>query len=57
MLWSMLGSLALAIGMATAAELSEPPGPKEREEAVTLPEPPEEERSPALAGGPRTNGF
>jgi len=57
MLWSMLGSLALAIGMATAAELSDAPGPKEREEAITLPEPPEEERSPALAGGPRTNGF
>ena len=49
MLWSMLGSLALAIGMATAAELSHARRPRE-EEAVTLPEPPDQDRSPALAG-------
>ena len=39
MLW-MLGSLALAVGMATAAELSDPRSPKERGEVVTFPEPP-----------------
>ena len=49
MLWSMLGSLALAIGMATAAELSDARRPH-GEEAVTLPEPPERNRSPALWG-------
>jgi YihY family inner membrane protein len=49
MLWSMLGSLALAVGMATAAELSDARRPHE-EEAVTLPEPPEHDRSPALWG-------
>jgi YihY family inner membrane protein len=49
MLWSMLGSLALAVGMATAAELSDARRPHE-EEAVTLPEPPEQDRSPALWG-------
>jgi YihY family inner membrane protein len=56
MLWSILGSLALAIGMATAAELSDARRPHEEEEAVTLPEPPEEEPAPALTGNPRTYG-
>ena len=49
MLWSMLGALALAIGMATAAELSRAGRPHE-EEGVTLPEPPEQDRSPSLSG-------
>ena len=57
MLWSMLGSLALAIGMATAAELSDDRRPKEQEETVRLPEPTEKERSPALAGDRRAYGF
>src|SRR5919197_1674928 len=48
MLWSMLGSLALATGMATAAELSHARRPDE--EAVTPTQPPERDRSPALAG-------
>jgi YihY family inner membrane protein len=49
MLWSMLGSLALATGMATAAELSEARRPPE-EKPVTPPGSPERDRSPALAG-------
>jgi uncharacterized BrkB/YihY/UPF0761 family membrane protein len=59
MLWSMLGSLALAIGMATAAELSHARRPHERpnEEAVTFPEPPEAERVPELTADRRTYGF
>ena len=60
MLWSMLGSLALAIGMATAAELSHARRPHEHpdeDEAVTLPEPPEAERAPALTAHRRTYGF
>lgn len=58
MLWSMLGSIALAIGMATAAELSHAGrmNGKDDEETVTLPEPPEEDRSPALPAG-KTYGF
>jgi uncharacterized BrkB/YihY/UPF0761 family membrane protein len=57
MLWSMLGALALAIGMATAAELSDARRPRAEEQTVTVPEPPEEERSPALSGDRRTYGF
>jgi YihY family inner membrane protein len=56
MLWSMLGSLALAIGMATAAELSDARRPA-TEETVTIPEPPEPQRAPALMADPKTYGF
>ena len=47
MLWAVLGSVAIQIGMATAAELSRTPAPS-REDVVTLPGPPE--RQPAVAG-------
>jgi YihY family inner membrane protein len=49
MLWSMLGALALTIGMATAAEMTDAKPPHE-EAAATLPEPPEQDRSPTLSG-------
>lgn len=50
MLWSMLGSLALGIGMATATELSDARRPSGMEERVMLPEPPEQEPEAEFAG-------
>src|SRR5262245_18928408 len=61
MLWSQFGSLALGIGMATATVLSDrrrsSDEDEDEEETVTLPEPPAEERAPAITGDARTYGF
>lgn len=53
LLWSMLGSLALGIGMATAAELSHARRPEaEEKDVVTLPEaPPRAEAEPEPEAG------
>jgi YihY family inner membrane protein len=53
MLWSLLGSLALGIGMTTAVELSDAWHRSGEEGTVTLPEPLERER-PAELRGDRT---